>query len=303
MSFRKFEKLMGRVYMDAAGDEGGKAGGAGGEDDKGGNADDNDTSGDKGGKDDKGAGDDNDDGNDDNDGDADDKSKSSKLSDREATLLKENLRRKEKTKTLESELKDTKKALEKFNGVDLDKVSKLLADAQAAETQKLEDKGEWNKLKAQMVEQHVAEVDGYKNQVSDVEAMLKSSQATVDKLTIGHEFDSSAFINDEMTLTPGKARVIYGQHFDIVDGSTVAFDKPRDAEGRVQLINGEGNPLGFNDAIKKIVDADPDRDSIIRSKMKPGSDSTESSGKSKPKVETKLTGRDRIAAGLGKIGK
>ena len=84
-----------------------------------------------------------------------------------------------------------------------------------------------------------------------------------------------------------------------MDGQVVAFDKPRGAQNRTQLVDASGEALGFEAALKKIVDGDPDRDSIVRSKAKQGADSKTITGK-KPPVKEEVTGRERIANALNK---
>lgn len=296
-----FKNLMAKGYMinrkDPEDGQGGGGGAPGGDDDAG--AGDDDDTGDKGGKDGGDGGDKEKDGDGDGDGDDD---KAGKLTEAEkalqkekedkAKLLKESMTRKDKIKELEAQLK-------KFEGVDLDQVQKLLKEAEDAETAKLEQKGQWEKLKEQMLTKHTEEVETLKARIEELESTASGKDGVIEKLTVGHAFDSSSFIQDEMTLTPSKARVVYGSHFDIIDGKVVAFDKPRGSDGRTQLIDGSGEALDFNQALKQIVDADPDRDTLIRSKVKPGSDSKgKTPAGAKPNTKETLHGKDRIAAGL-----
>lgn len=297
MSFRKFQEMVLGGYREAADDDGSKAGGAGAGAEGGDNG--GDTGGDTGGAGDdagdgEGGGSD-DDGNDDDGGEQGNK----KPTDSEAKLLKESMKRKELLKKAQLELEKAQKELKKFEGIDLNKVQELMKAAKDAETKKLEEKGQWDALKAQMVEQHKAEVERVQNQVKELQDALGSKESVINKLTIGHAFDSSKFISEELTLTPSKARIVYGEHFDIVDGELVAFDKPRGAQNRTQLVDSNGDVLGFEAALKKIVDGDPDRDSIVRSKAKQGADSKTITGK-KPPANVEVHGREKIAAALNK---
>lgn len=105
---------------------------------------------------------------------------------------------------------------------------------------------------------------------------------SISELTVGSAFAQSQFIRDELALTPSKTRVVYGNHFEFVDGKVVAFDKPAGAANRTPLVDAQGEPLAFEAALKKIVDADPDRDQLLRSKMKQGAASTTDPKATKP---------------------
>jgi hypothetical protein len=91
--------------------------------------------------------------------------------------------------------------------------------------------------------------------------------------------------------------VVYGDHFESENGTVVAYDKPKGAEGRTKLIDGSGNPLGFEAAIKKLVDSDPERDNLVKSKVAPGAGSKTTDGKPTTQ-KTELKGLARIQAAL-----
>lgn len=283
---RAIEELIRRGYWDKADDgTGGSAGGGSsdGGDDGDGASDGGDTNGNT--DDDPGDGD-------------DDPSSGNGPSEKEAELIKEVMKKKDAIKDLKKQVSDLTSSLSKWDGFDADDVKQLLQEKKSAETKKLEAKGEWDKLKSQMNDAHAAEIASLKAQIEEMKNGLGTKDATIEKLTIGHSFDGSKFISEELTLTPRKARVIYGSHFDIEDGQVVGYDKPRGESGRTQLVDGKGDPLGFEAALQKIVDADPDRDNLIRSKMKPGANS-KSAGDKAPKGEAvKLKGLDRINQAL-----
>jgi hypothetical protein len=223
----------------------------------------------------------------------------SKGDDKSKELLKEVMEKKGTIKDLKSEVSDLKGQLAKFDGVDLDEVKALLKEREDAETKKLEDKGEWDKLKGQMAEQHQKDIEAKDGEISNLQAQLTKQASVIENLTVGHAFDNSDYIRDGLTLTPAKARVIYGDHFDVQeDGSVVGYDKPRGKEGRTQFIDGAGEPLAFAEALTKLVEADPDKDHLIKSTLKKGADSKPASGKAKDTVE--LKGLSRIEAGLAK---
>ena len=210
------------------------------------------------------------------------------------------MRRKEENARLKSEvdaLAALKKQLEDLGGLDS---LKTLVDQRKTEEQKqLEAKGDWERLKARMAEEHTRELTTYKEQLTSAQEKLNQMANQMNELTIGNMFASSKFISEETTMTPTKARVIYNGHFELVDGKVVAYDKPAGAADRTPIVNSSGDPLGFEEAMKKIIEADPERDYLLRAKQKPGagSDSRKPTGQEK-KPTTELGGVDKISAGL-----
>lgn len=222
--------------------------------------------------------------------------------DEEAKLLKENMQRKAKIDELSKEvdtLKALKTQLEGLGG--LDAIEALVKEKKTAEEKNLEAKGEWDRLKSRMAEEHAKTVKELKDAQEAVNKQLNQATSQINELTIGSSFSASEFLKTESTLTATKARVIYGDHFDLKDGKVVGYDKPRSAADRTALVDGYGNPLPFEAAIRKIVEADPEKDSLIKSKAKPGA----GSGTRKTDPEKKTDGGssiDRITAGLKSLG-
>lgn len=221
-------------------------------------------------------------------------------SDKEAELLKEVMKRKEREKQLAEQLNTVQEQLKQFEGINLDEIQKLVAEKKDRETKELEARGEYERIRAQMVEEHQNTVAKTKKEaeekISGLTKQLEGLQGQLTELTIGRAFGESPFIREALTLTPAKTRVVYGSHFEVVDGSVVAYDKPKGASERTMLVDGEGKPLSFEKALAKIVEADPDKNELLRSKIKPGSGSNNDPGqKPKPKIGV---GRDRIAAAL-----
>lgn len=225
-------------------------GGAGGADDKGGAADDKGGDGGKAADDNKGG--------------------KSGPSDEEARLLKENMAKKEQLKKKDEELAALKK---QFEGIDPEAVRKLLAEQKTAEEQALEKKGDYERLKARMAEEHGKEVTALKAQLEALQGELGKTKGTINELSVGSNFSQSQFISEELTLTPAKARVIYGDHFELEGGKVVGYDKPRGAADRTALVDQYGVAVPFDAALRKIVEADPEKDYLLKSKVKQGADS------------------------------
>lgn len=232
-----------------------------------------------------------------------------KPSDAEAKLLREVMEKKEAlTKAKQAATEAENRAAElasklaAFDGIDLEQVKGLLKERQERETAELEKKGEWDRLKQQMAEQHRKEIEALKaelsNPVTELSEKLTKREREIHELTIGRSFSESNFIRDSLTLTPSKARVIYGAHFELQDGKVVAYDKPAGATDRTPLVDGNGDALAFDKAIEKLVELDPDRDNLLKSKIRAGAGSENDPSTRKQDKKVELKGRDRIQAAL-----
>lgn len=228
------------------------------------------------------------------------------LSAKERELLHEVMEKKDKIKNAESRIDELQKQVKKFEGIDLDRVQDLIKAEKEREEKELEARGEFDRLRERMNQEREAERTAHESELQKLRDELKAANENIDELTVGQTFTQSSYIADELVLTPTKARALYGAHFDKVDGKLVGYDKPRGAKERTALIDASGNALSFDAAMAKIIDADPERDSLIRAKMKPGASSRSQDGtKSQQENEAnagKLFGASRIAAGM-KAGK
>lgn len=224
-------------------------------------------------------------------------------SDAEARLLKEVMEKKEKLRKAEAAAAEAAERLKQFDGVDLNEYRSLKQAKADAEKEEAERKGEFDRVKKMMAEEHAKELEALKSQTTAKDELIAKQSKIIDELTIGGSFSSSTFIKEDLVLTPSKARTVYGSHFAVEDGKTVAYDKPAGESDRTKLVDASGEPLGFDAAMRKLVEADPDRDAILKSKAKPGAESKTADATGKPKAEddASLHGVGRIMAGLGKL--
>jgi len=227
-----------------------------------------------------------------------DKKEESKISDKEKSLLDEVMKRKAKQKEYESQINELKANLSKFDGIDLEEVTNLLNERKTAQEKKLEEQGQWDKLKAQMKIEHEKDVQTKSTRIAELEGELKNKVDLIERLTLGNSFASSKF-REELTLSANKAKTLYGDHFDVVDGNIVAYDKPRGAQDRTMLVNAGGDALDFDTAFKKILDSDPDGKDFYRQLAKPGAGSSTTNAKPSTKnTQSTATGFDRILEAL-----
>lgn len=229
-----------------------------------------------------------------------DKDKKS-LSDTEAKLLRESMQRKERLKEVETEnqrLKSVVTELEQLGG--LDALRQIIQERRDQETRQLEEKGEYERVKARMREEHQAAIETERQRAAQKERELAQAISRINELTIGSAFAQSRFVQ-ETTYTPSKARVIYGDHFELKDDQIVAYDKPKSAANRTPLVDASGNPLSFDEALKRIVDADPERDTVLKAKINPGAGSTSRQAATRQE-KTEQGSLGKISSGLKGLG-
>lgn len=226
-----------------------------------------------------------------------------------AALLKDVMKKKAALKEKDDALAAAQAELAKYKGIDPTKYAALVkAEKDAEEAQALAS-GDFDRVKQMMAEQHKAEIAAKDEEIAQLRATSAGAAKTIDALTIGNDFASSKFIADNLTLSPAKARVLYGSHFETKDGKTIAYDKPAGEANRTLLVNSSGDPLSFDQAFEKIIAADPDKDSVLKAKVVPGggSKSKPDAGKAKEQqkqgTEDGLYGRTRLAAHFFKDGK
>lgn len=229
-----------------------------------------------------------------------------RVTDEEAKLLKEVMKKKDQIEALKKEIDQFKVVNESVSALGgLDAVRKLVADKKAAEEKakaeekkKLEERGEWEKLKASMAEEHHKALDVLQKQIDELKNGLSAREHEINELTIGTAFNNSRFIADSTVLTPSKMRALYGSFFEYENGEVVGYNKPRGAQGRSAFVDQFGNHIGFEESIRKIVDADPDKDTIIRARGKQGSNSNNQYSGTEEKKTMPNGGVNRILAGL-----
>lgn len=195
---------------------------------------------------------------------------------------------------------------------ELAQLRKMRADAEKAaeaaekkrreeEKARLEAEGRWKDLQEQMAREHEEETAKLRAKIDELTGVVQATQNQVIQLNVGTAFASSAFVSNETVLTPSKAKRIYEDHFDVADGRMTGFDQPRGTPGRKPLVDAAGRPLPFDEALRRIIEADPDRDSILRSKAKPGSGVVDGGAKAPAPAAPIPTGVQRIAAGLASL--
>lgn len=217
-----------------------------------------------------------------------------KLTDAEAKLLKEAMKHKANAKKAADDLKAL---TDKYAGIDLDAVQALLAKQETDENTALEKKGEYERLLTKQREAADAKVKEAEKKAADAEGEKAKLLRTIEDLTTGSAFSNSKFVTEKLTLTPNKAKALYKGHFEYVDGKQVGYDKPKGEADRTMIVDAAGEPVDFESAIAAIIDADPDKDYLLKADQKPGAGS-KPTAQEKPNKRDYADTTDKIAAGL-----
>lgn len=214
-------------------------------------------------------------------------------------LLAEVMEKKEKLRKAQGEIEALRKQLDGYGSIDPKEIQALLKREKEAQQKAAEARGDFEQAKKMMAEEHKRDIEAREKEIAELKEKLGYSAATIDNLTLGSNFANSNYIKDNLILTPTKARALYGSYFDIKDGQVIAYNKPAGAADRAPMVDGSGNPYDFDTAFQKIIEADPDRDTLVRSKTKEGAGSrTDNLSVKDGSKNTNLYGKSRILAGL-----
>lgn len=217
------------------------------------------------------------------------------ISDAEAKLLKEIMKLKEKAKAEEAKAK----ALEsKISGIDLEAAKEAIKKMEETENKELERKGEYERLLQKQKEAAEKEKADLLAKLEEERKNREELARNVDQLSLGNAFANSNFIKEKLALTASKTKALYGDHFEVVDGKLVAYDKPKGMPSRTPIIDATGEGVSFEEAIKQIIEADPDKDYLLKSEKKPGAGSKGNNIDAPINSNRDKSSLDRIAEGL-----
>lgn len=206
---------------------------------------------------------------------------------------------------LQAEIEAYKAAAAKFEGLDPEAARKAIAEAEEArktaanaEKEKAKAEGNFEKLRELQQAETDAIVKAATDKAEAAEKAAADALAQLDRSRIETSFANSKYLQEETILPGPHAQRLYSDYVEIEDGQVVVYDAPAGTAKRAKIMDSKGNALPFNDAIAKVISADPARDSFLRTKTVPGAGSTTTDGKSTPAGQTR---HQKIAAGLAKL--
>jgi DNA-binding transcriptional ArsR family regulator len=217
-----------------------------------------------------------------------------KPSDAEAKLIKEIMKLKAEKK---AEAEKAKKLAEQLGGIDLDAAREALKKMEEAEKTELERKGEYTRLLEMQKEAAAKERKELEEKLETERKAREDLARNVDALSLTNAFSNSKFIQEKLTLTPNKTKALYADHFEIQDGKIVAYDKPKGSADRTPIVGADGEGVPFEAAIEAIINGDPDKDTLIKSELKGGAGSKQTSIET-PGTQRPMSSLDKMALGL-----
>lgn len=227
----------------------------------------------------------------------------SALSESEAKLLKEVMKYKEERNKSRDEASKLSEQLKKFDGINLEEVTKLIKQQKDNEKKELESKGEYQRI----IEQNNKEwEDKYGKTVSELQAEINSLKSEIDNTKKqnlekdkNNKFANSTFVRNELIVSGSKVERLYGSHFEYnEDGELIAYDKPAGYSDRTPIVNAQGKPASFEESLEKIIKADADSQPLFKSKVKSGANSKTDTLPAANKSKDEMTRDEKIAEGL-----
>jgi hypothetical protein len=161
------------------------------------------------------------------------------------------------------------KALKAFEGIsDPEAAIKALTTVKNLDDKKLVDAGEVEKVKAEAIKAVRAEYEPIVKERDGLKGELYGEK-------IGGSFARSKFIADKIAIPSDLLQARFGNNFEIKDGKIVAKDQAGNA---IYSRSKPGEVADFEEAIELLVDAYPQKDSILKGTGSTGSGARGSSG-------------------------
>ena len=122
------------------------------------------------------------------------------------------------------------------------------------DAKKLVDAGEIQKVRDEIGK-------SYKEQIDDLTGQLKTSNEAMTDMHIGGAFNTSAFIKEKCAIPADFVRARFGSNFKVEAGKVVAVDS---SGNKLYSRANPGELAGFDEAAAMLIEAHPQRDSILK---------------------------------------
>lgn len=180
--------------------------------------------------------------------------------------------------------------------------SKALELMKNLDDKKLIDANKVEEIKMKVREESVSEFNKFKKQyeqaIKEKDDALGTTSKQIRELLVDNQFHSSKYIPNDLTLTPRVARKLFGENFKVetVNNQTLAVgyigNEPIMSKSNI------GEYASFDEALRAMVDSDPDRDSYIKVDTKKVSDNKPKYQKTFNVDKANLTSVQKIKMGL-----
>lgn len=166
-----------------------------------------------------------------------------------SSLNAENKQHREAKEKAEAELK-------KFDGIDdVAKAKEALKTVENLDAKKLIDAGEAEKVKQEVIK-------GYEQKLADAKALAEKVQGQLHTELIGGSFARSKFVTEKLAMPVDVAQAFFGKHFSIDENGAILA---KDAFGNEIFSRVKpGQRADFEEALEALVDAYPNKNSILK---------------------------------------
>lgn len=180
-------------------------------------------------------------------------------------LQRENKTHREAKTDLEGKLK-------LLDGIDPDKYRQAVDSLSKIDQKKLIEAGDVDKLRREIEDSFKGK---YEPELNTAREELNKIKNQYNSEKLANAFNGSAYIRDNLAVPSDIARAAFGERFKVEDGKMIATD----AQGNtIYSRKNPGSPADFDEAIMQIIDAYPNRDSILKAANHQGTGGTNSGG-------------------------
>lgn len=157
-------------------------------------------------------------------------------------------------KNLRTQKEAAEAAATPFAGLDAEKAKAALATVQGLDDKKLIDAGEAQKVRDAAVAATEAKFKPIQEENQALKGQLQGA-------LISGGIASSSFVKDKMTIPADMVEAVFGKHFSIQDGKPIA----KDASGNpIFSTQKPGEYASIDEALPALVNAYPNKDSILK---------------------------------------
>lgn len=151
-----------------------------------------------------------------------------------------------------TKLRETEERLAKFDGIDPEAIKTLLQEKEDAEKKKLEEKGEWDKLKEQMVQAHKDDAAKLQGAIDGLKAQLAGEADSHKKTILKYAVTQEAAL--AKAINPRVVELILSQEavVEFPEGGGDAMVKFKKADGTVRLNLKTGEPMSVKERLEEM---------------------------------------------------
>lgn len=185
-------------------------------------------------------------------------------------LTNENTKHRERAESAETKLKA-------FDGFDTEAARKALETVKSLDQSKLIEAGKVEEIKAAVIKSMEEKFAPVVQERDRLVSVLHSEK-------IGGEFARSKFITEKLAIPADMVQAAFGRYFELKDDKLVA----KDANGNpIYSDTKVGELAGFDEALQKIVETYPHRDSILKANGNSGGGAAGVNGAGSTRVITR----------------